>query len=806
MCLSNEENFCRPKKCLKGDARRSVEGLIMSTNVSPHSIMDILKRRFGRPYLVVRSLIEEAKNCPPVRNNDIQTLINFSEMLSNLFLTLTSLEMQNYLSPQLTDELVLKLPYGMQLAWGKKIAQNNGKYSIQEFEAWILKETEGASYVQRPHLNQTGYSRNFYDKPKRTLLTSNYKEKGICIACNEHHLLEKCKIFLNLSNEEKWKLVKQKNACFSCLNSFHGISKCRYRKLCGIENCNKYHHKLLHFPNIKLQNQESKPVKINLNQNEPSTSTVRNEEPTVNQIIAHTLQNYTTEIFLKIAPVVIRTSTKQIETYALFDDASTISMIDEELANNLDLVGEKTTLNLRWTDSKTLKTSQSRKVHFEVVGKNEDYFYLLENVYTEKDLDLPVQSINAAKLKSKWSHLSRIDFESMQQAQPKLLIGQDNWNLITTRELIEGPKNAPALSYTKLGWIVHGGVNHFKGTVDTATTLHIKQNSLCDDLLHEEVRHFFTTEAFGVKLQGKNKESEENELAVQIIDRVTKRSENRWETGLLWRDEEGYMPDSKSLAIQRFQYIEKRMLKDTSFAEDSRNKIKEYVEKGYARRLEEEEIKQEYKKVWYLPHFAVVNPNKPGKIRFVFDAAANVNGFSFNDFLLKGPDLYNSLVGMIWKFREKPIAFSADIKEMFHQVKIKSEDQHAQRFLFRNSPDEEVSTFVMQVMIFGAVSSPFSAQYVKNRNALEFQKEYPRAVEAILSRHYMDDYLDSVDTIVEAKNLIKQVIYIYKSGGFELRGWICNSKGMIEDIPQYLRGTEKVFGDEHFSQRMLGLK
>ncbi|XP_072934983.1 uncharacterized protein [Epargyreus clarus] len=68
-----------------------------------------------------------------------------------------------------------------------------------------------------------------------------------------------------------------------------------------------------------------------------------------------------------------------------------------------------------------------------------------------------------------------------------------------------------------------------------------------------------------------------------------------------------------------------------------------------------------------MPHFAVQNPNKPGKQRLVFDAAAKNRGVSFNDHLLEGPDLLLALPGVLFRFREKSLAITADIQEMFLQ-------------------------------------------------------------------------------------------------------------------------------------------
>ena len=92
-----------------------------------------------------------------------------------------------------------------------------------------------------------------------------------------------------------------------------------------------------------------------------------------------------------------------------------------------------------------------------------------------------------------------------------------------------------------------------------------------------------------------------------------------------------------------------------------------------------------------------MNPNKPGKVRIVFDAAAECEGTSLNKNLLHGPDYTNSLVGVLLRFREDNTALVADIESMFHQVKVREEDQDSLRFLWwtestTDSPEEYVMT------------------------------------------------------------------------------------------------------------------
>ena len=101
------------------------------------------------------------------------------------------------------------------------------------------------------------------------------------------------------------------------------------------------------------------------------------------------------------------------------------------------------------------------------------------------------------------------------------------------------------------------------------------------------------------------------------------------------------------------------------------------------------------------------------------DAAAKHDRVSLNDKLHTGPDLLNSLVGVLLRFREQRVGLAADIEAMFHQVQIIEEDQLALRFFWQNLELERPpDVYQMLVMTFGAASSPCMANYVLRKTAL----------------------------------------------------------------------------------------
>ena len=109
------------------------------------------------------------------------------------------------------------------------------------------------------------------------------------------------------------------------------------------------------------------------------------------------------------------------------------------------------------------------------------------------------------------------------------------------------------------------------------------------------------------------------------------------------------------------------MARNNKFKDDYIEFMKELTSKGYAK---ESSKVAESGHCWYLPHHGVYHPNKPGKIRVVFDLSAEHHGVSINKELLPGPDLTNQIVGVLLRLREEPIAVTGDIEAMFHQVKV----------------------------------------------------------------------------------------------------------------------------------------
>lgn len=101
---------------------------------------------------------------------------------------------------------------------------------------------------------------------------------------------------------------------------------------------------------------------------------------------------------------------------------------------------------------------------------------------------------------------------------------------------------------------------------------------------------------------------------------------------------------------------------------------------------------------------------------------------------------------------------------------------------FSGQSDKPPYVYVMQVMIFGSISSQCSAQYEKNLNAGVYKGSNSKAYKAVIDIHYVDDYVDSFDDVNEAINVTKDVIDIHRQAGFKLIGFASNSKDFLKGI------------------------
>ena len=219
--------------------------------------------------------------------------------------------------------------------------------------------------------------------------------------------------------------------------------------------------------------------------------------------------------------------------------------------------------------------------------------------------------------------------------------------------------------------------------------------------------------------------------------------------------------------------------------------MEEMLKKCYAEDVPDGATRED--RVWYLPHHGVRHPQKPEKLRVVFDCAAKFHDASLNDRLLQGPDLTNDLLDVLMRFREGAVAFTADVEAMFYQVKVPPEDRDFLRFLWWPEGNLKMrpKTYRMTVHLFGACSSPSCASYALKRTAKEYGALFDDdAAQTISNNFYVDDCLKSGQDQEKVTALAHDVKQLFALGGFNLTKFMSNDRKLLNSFSTEERGKQ----------------
>ena len=552
--------------------------------------------------------------------------------------------------------------------------------------------------------------------------------------------------------EERYKVAKEKRLCFSCLAGSHPAKDCQKSRKCGIDGCDKMHNKLLH---QKRKNVDPEKPKEGTNM----TSSV---EPELG--------------LLQVARVRVFGAEGRFEdTLAACDSCSTQTWVDEDLMERMHITGDTVSFNvtgIHGTQRTTCTTAQVKIGPANASETNSESYA----ISSRKNLLVGRTVYNLTELKQKYPHLKCVPFKEIDLSKIKVILGQNAYEMINPIDYKKAGRHKPWAVRLPLGWTVSGPLptNELKFHGATA------QVACAEDVqLADVVKKWWDMESYGT-LAVADKRSQEDKLAAEILNSTIKFNGERYEVGLLWNGNEAGLCNNYSSALGQLKSLQRRLLSDPQLFERYNATIVSDLSKGYVSILNTDELKNSAKEaVWYVPHHPVLNPHKPDKVRRVCNAASKFRGSSLNDMLLAGPDLLANLMGILSRFREKPIAMSADIEEMFLQVAVKPEDRNFLRFLWQDE-NGSVVTYQYNRHIFGAKSSPTCANFALQRCARDNAEGHLFAAHVAQHNFYMDDLLISLNDKEEAVQLKSDLTKLLAKGGFKLTKWATNFDEAVE--------------------------
>lgn len=250
---------------------------------------------------------------------------------------------------------------------------------------------------------------------------------------------------------------------------------------------------------------------------------------------------------------------------------------------------------------------------------------------------------------------------------------------------------------------------------------------------------------------------------------------------LPFKNETPVFGESRKIAMGRYNSMRKRL--------STKPELRYMYDAGIQEYLDLNQMELADESAWphsYLPHHPVIKESSTTtKVRAVYDASCKTsNGNSLNSQLLVGPTIQSDLFSILLHWRRGKFAVTGDIEKMYRQIWLDPAHTEFQRILWQAPNSLEIKSYRLKTVTFGVASAPFLAIRTLFLIADNMECDGPEMANKIRYQFYVDDFFDSADTIIEAKEIIKSMTNALAKYGFSLRKWKANDCAILKDLAE----------------------
>ena len=761
--------------------------------------MKLLEQHYGDPHRIASAYLKELGQWPKLSANNSAEFRSFNRFLikckiyKNKDNFLTELD-----SAETLRTLVLKLPLHLQDKWGRKAddirSKRNKIPSFLDFCEFIDVESR---IINDPLFSREalhGASKPVDNKtPAMASMATGMEVQPTSQACHmcgtANHDLDDCEEYKKLARSAKVKFLYEKKLCYACYGNKtnnHVGATCTQKRTCSV--C-----------------QEDHPTGLHRYEVIPARSTVASQPDGNEEVVS-----------MCVLPIRLTHKDrpgKEVVVYAVLDDCSKGVFVLESALEGLDIPGIRCkSLDAKINTMIGSAMGQTTRVEGLVVrcsAEHENNYPTsapvnLPAAYTREMIPIDENEMPTPERVQRWKYLDSI-LKHLPEYDPSipfaLLIGANCPRALEPHQVINCQETGPYAVRTQLGWCVIGTLGRSEKAIGTAGLRISSRLTTLDASTNQVSKHHFASERnidetisikqmlskmydseFTEAYNDKTSLSQEDRKFMDLMESNCQVIKGRYQLPLPFRDNNVVMPFNKAMAVQRSNSLRHRLKKNPKFYTDYVAFMNNLMIKGYAQECEIESSGSEWNG-WFIPHHGVYHPNKPDKIRVVFDCAAEYKGVALNKMLLQGPNLANMQLGVFLRFRKEEVPFMADIESMFYQVLIPPEQRRYVRFLWwpEGNLSSELREYEMCVHLFGAISSPGVANFALRRCAIDSRDECGEAAYSTLMKNfYVDHMLKSVDTEDEAASLAVSINKSCEGRGFNLTKFISPSMKLLQ--------------------------
>lgn len=751
--IPNIQKFHYLLAAINGEARKVIQH-IPASEQGFRVAWEILVDRYENERLIINTHIDNIMKLPSLVTENTTQL---RQIVDTTKCNLEALKAMNLHTDtwdlMIIYILVQKLDNKTKREWELQIASKELPTLLQLYNFLEHRCNALESVAHRPKTTDT--RQNNDRKPSHSYLSI----KSNCEVCKETHSTSQCNTFRQLSNEEKYKIVKNNKLCINCLSNKHMIKDCHSH---GCNICGRWHHTLLHRNNETSQDHVNRrPEQLQQQRNVQATYHSFKELPI-------------TCVLLATAQVKIKDCNGKARICrALLDCGSQSNFITESTVRRLGLVQTRNRVPITGINNATSVTNY--KVELEMSSMTTEYTSIMNCLVLPRiTSNMPMNDIDI----STWEFPEDVvlaDKEFHKSGPIDILLGAETFFEILTPGRHEC-KGLPVLQNTKLGYILSGKIHndYVKRYKKHCHALFVQTDSL-----NHLMERFWSIEEMNTPILTKEEKACEEHFQL-----CTRRLETgRYEVRLPLKDSCDKLGESYDNARTKFLALEQRLLKQPQFKQEYSAFLDEYVQMGHMTPVSEDEEK---KKVphFYMPHHGIIKEaSSTTRLRVVFNGSEkSSSGISLNDLLMTGPKIQDDLFDIVQRFRLHRIVMSADIAKMYRQIWVHPDDRGLQRILWRNRPTQPITTYELNTVTYGTTSAPFLATRCLQQLIDDEAVHHPEAAKLAKEGFYVDDLLTGADELETAISMQQELIYMLRKGGFTLRKWSSNHPALLERL------------------------
>ena len=726
------------------EAKKIADGYAV-TAANYQQLRDALHQMFGRKRMVIQSYMESIIDLPNVSK------IGLKSFLNSLETAVRSVREYGVDQEQIAVVIIplieRKLTEDHFKKW-KEVISDDEDFSLEKLikflhERVLCQPADSVPKQSHPTVQSVK------PKPPQTtafLATQSSTSWTYCGFCNTHtHETANCRKFIRASPPKRVELVKASKLCFKCLGSTDGQHSGQNCSSPGCEKCHSGGHNTMlcgGWIRKDAAQTEAKNVSINI---VPST---------------------TSKKLLKTFLVPAEGNAEHLELRAIIDSASDEAWVTADVVKNLGLkIVERSKIAVACAfEGKYSEPKDLDVVDVPLITQHGEKFEVRALVH-EGPIVVPVKEVDFDPTKV-YPHLEGLqvaDKYPRGKSQVDIVIGSAYEEKIRTGKRIVGTFGCDAVE-TVFGWVLSGELDHVPDGEKTF-------NRIGTEVLDDTIRKFWEIE----ELQTVSKQSQVDAKTQQIFEETAKFDDEKQQyvVKVPYDDKLVNLLPNEAKVRKMTERQEARLKGKPELENAVKDILSQQLEQGIIEKVPDDEVSERQKHM--VPWHCVLRPGHPTTpIRVVYNFSnKDKNGLSLNDCQAKGPNLLPDSVGLLLKFRKNPIAFTVDVRKMFHQVRLDRSQIDLHRFIAFGQ------LYRFLCLVFGEKSSPFCAMAVCKLHAKKVQEELPLACEVIRKLLYIDDPVCGADDVATSIETVRQLLTFFAQIHMQLHKLESNSKELL---------------------------